>query len=90
MSALIGSADFDAGVKRRFTLRNARIQGALLTGTKVYQGGVTEPFEGAFINETSFDSPTGKGVATFGLGVIGKTVSVGGFTVDKLFYQRKQ
>lgn len=81
--------DFDASVMRRFALRNARIEGVLLTGTKVYAGGVSEPLEGAFINVTSFDSPTAKGVTTFGLGVTGKTVSVGGLTVDKLFYQRK-
>lgn len=82
--------DFDASVKRQFTFRNARLEGALLTGTKVYAGGVTEPLEGAFINATSFDSPTDKGVTTFGLGVIGKRLSVGGVTVDKLFYQRKE
>ena len=85
------SVDFDAGVKRMFALRNARIEGALLTATKVYQGGVTEPFEGAFINATSFDSPTDKGATIFGIGVIGRTVMVvGGVTIDKLFYQRER
>lgn len=81
--------DFDASVKRRFALRNARLEGALLTGTKVYESGATKPLEGAFINATSFDSPTARGVTTFGLGVIGNTVSVSGFMVPNLFYQRK-
>ena len=47
---------------RGFNLENARINGALLTGTKVYDLGGTEPFEGVFINKTSFESPTDKGV----------------------------
>jgi hypothetical protein len=81
--------DFDAHMKRQFTLRNARIDGALLSGTKVYAGGVTKPLEGAFINSTSFESPTDKGVTTFGLGVIGNTVSVSDFTIPNLFYKRQ-
>lgn len=80
--------EFDAHVKRRFTLRNARIDGALLSGTKVYAGGVTKPLEGAFINRTSFESPTDKGTTTFGLGVIGNTVSVSNFTIPNLFYEK--
>jgi len=79
----------DAHVKRQFTLRNARIDGALLSGTKVFAGGVTKPLEGAFINSTSFDSPTAKGVTTFGLGVIGNTVSNGEFTLLNLYYKKQ-
>jgi hypothetical protein len=82
--------DADASVWRQVTLRNAKIEGALLTGTKVYENGATEPFEGVFIKKTSFDSPTDKGVTTFGLGVIRSPVSVAGVTVDKVFYQRRQ
>ena len=77
-------------VMRKFTLRAARIDGALLTATKIYEGGATAPFEGVFINRTSFDSPRDSGVTTFGLGVIGSAVTVGGVTVDKFFYQRTQ
>jgi len=82
--------DADASVWRKVTLGNARIEGALLTGTKVYQSGATEPFEGVFIKKTSFDGPTDKGVTTFGLGVIGNGIRVAGVTLDKVFYQRKQ
>lgn len=83
--------DVDATVMRRFTLRNARIEGALFTATKVYASGATEPFEGVFINRTSFDSPRDTGVTTFGLGVIGpSTRVVGGVYVDRFFFERKR
>jgi hypothetical protein len=82
--------DPDHKVLRGFRLRNARIDGALLTGTKVYERGGTEPIEGVFINKTSFDSPTDKGVRTFGLGVVDQTVRfAGGVTIDKVFYQKR-
>ena len=45
--------DFAQHVMRTFTLRNARVQGALFTGERVYADGRTQPFEGAFINRTS-------------------------------------
>jgi hypothetical protein len=40
------------GRRTSFTLRDARVQGALLTGTKVYEGGTAEQFEGVFTNRT--------------------------------------
>ncbi|MFN2601821.1 MAG: hypothetical protein ABR582_03575 [Gemmatimonadaceae bacterium] len=84
------AVDQDQRVFRAFSLRNARIDRALLTATKVYERGGTEPFEGVFINETSFESPTDKGVTTFGLGVIGHSVVLdGGVYIDRVFYQRK-
>ena len=82
--------DMDVPVWRGFTVRNARIQGALLTGTKVYANGTTEPFEGAFIYRTSFESPTDRGVTTFGLGVIGSSRPVvNGVSIERVFYERK-
>ena len=74
---------------RRFRLENARIAGALLTATKVYEDGATEKFEGVFIKRTEFSSPTSNGVSTFGLGVVGSPVDIGGVTLDRLFYQLK-
>ena len=76
----------DASVRRRFTLRNGRVEGALLTATQVYEGGAQDRFEGVFINRTSFDSPTDKGTTEFGLGVIGRQIGVGGLTINKFFY----
>jgi len=83
--------DMDSPVWRGFTLRNARIQGALLTGTKVYANGATEPFEGAFINRTSFDSPTDRGLTKFGLGVVRSSIQVvNGVSIDRVFFERKR
>jgi hypothetical protein len=77
---------------RQFTLRDAKIEGALLTGTKVYTDGATEKFEAVFINRTVRNSQTDDGATTFGLGVVydpPKISSDFGFTLDKLFYELK-
>ena len=71
----------------RFRLENARITGALLTATKVYEEGATAKFEGVFINRTVFNNPNDNGVSTFGLGVVGNPVQIADVTLDKLFYQ---
>jgi hypothetical protein len=76
---------------REFTLRNARVEGALLTGTKVYGDGSSEPFEGVFINRTDRNSPTDPGTTAFGLGVLFRTPkTVDGLTLDKIFYALKR
>lgn len=80
----------DISVRRSFTLRNGRIDGALLTATQVYTNGTQSRFEGAFMNRTSFDSPADKGFTVFGLGVIGKEVTVMGNTFNRFFYESKQ
>jgi hypothetical protein len=80
----------DLSVRRRFTLKNGKVEGALLSATLVYADGKQDRFEGVFMNRIAFDSPTDKGVAAFGLGVIGKNIALGGLTVDKLFYELKQ
>ena len=79
----------DPAVRRTFTLKNGNIEGALLTATKVYAGGRTEKLEGVFLNRTSFESPTDKGVTTFGLGTVGEPIEVLGLTLGKLFYELK-
>jgi hypothetical protein len=76
---------------RTFTLENARIDEALLTGSKVYQDGATEKFEGVFLNRTDRNSPTDPGVTIFGLGVVLNTpFETNGLTYEKLFYGLKQ
>jgi hypothetical protein len=82
--------DTDATVMRRFTLRGARIQGALLTGTKVYADGAQERIEGVFMDRHTATSPSDKGTSVFGLGVMGRAFHVYGVTMDKLFFQRTQ
>ena len=76
---------------RTFTLENVRIEGALLTASRVYQDGTTEAFEGVFLKRTDRNSPTDAGVTTFGLGVVLRTpVEQNGLTHEKLFYRLKQ
>ena len=74
---------------RTFKLDNAKVDHALLTGTKVYQDGSTERFQGVFLRRTDRDSPTSAGHIVFGLGVmLSNPVELNGNTYDKLFYQR--
>jgi len=77
-------------VMRSFTLRDGRVDGALVTANKLYSNGDREKFEGVFINKTTRTSPTDSGRTEFGLGVIGKGVHLSGLTIDKFFYQLVQ
>ena len=74
---------------RPFRFDNARIDGALLTATKIYHDGGVEKFEGAFITLAVRNSPTDPGVTSFGLGVaFHAPIEVDGTTYEKLFYHR--
>jgi hypothetical protein len=78
---------------RKFTLRDAKIQGALLTGTKVYEDGTTEKFEGVFINRTERESQTDSGTTSFGLAVVYDPPKVerdDSFSLTRLFYKLEQ
>jgi hypothetical protein len=76
---------------RDFRLTGARVREALLTGTKTYADGSTEPLEGVFINRTERDSPTDAGVTEFGLGVLfDPPKSVEGLDLQRLFYRQKR
>ena len=75
-------------VRRAFTLRDGRIEGALLTATKIYADGGSAKLEGAFMNRTSFESPTAAGVTLFGFGTLGPPIQVAGVTIDKFFYDK--
>lgn len=83
-----GYEPFTESVRRTFTLRDGRVQGALLTATKVYAGGESERLEGAFMNRTSFDGPTATGVTVFGFGTVGHAIEVSGMTINKFFYDK--
>ena len=80
----------DATASRTFTLSNGRIAGALITARKVYADGSSAPLEGVFIDKSTFESPTDKGVTVFGLGVVGTGLHVNGLDVNKIFLQLKQ
>jgi hypothetical protein len=81
-----------AGGVRKFTLRGARVSGALLTGTKVYEdGGTEERIEGVFINRRERHSAHDAGTATFGLGVVFDQPKKGhGFEIGRLFYAARR
>ena len=85
-----GYEPLSESVRRTFSLRDGRIQGALLIATKVYAGGGSEKLEGAFMNRTSFDSPTATGVTVFGFGTLGDPVQVSGMTINKFFYEKSR
>jgi hypothetical protein len=82
---------YERGSSRSFRLENVKVEGALLTASKVYWDGATETFEGAFLQRTVHDSPAAPGVTTFGLGVVLATpIEINGQTYEKLFYQLKR
>jgi len=84
-------AEPGSGGRRGFTLRGARVSGALLTGTKVYEDGREERIEGVFINRTVRNAPGASGTTTFGLGVVYDPPKPGdGFEVNRLFYELKR
>jgi hypothetical protein len=72
-----------------FTLADARIDGALLTGTQVYANGRREKLEGVFVNRTVHNSPTDTGTTEFGLGIAGRTIQIHGITVTRFFLRPK-
>ena len=77
---------------RRFTLKDARIEDALLTGTKVYEDGTTEPFEAVFLKRTVRLGENDAGTSAYGFGVRfdpPKTDASAGFNINKLFYELK-
>ncbi len=83
----IGHEQLSDGIMREFTLRDGKIEGAFATATKAYPN-ATETFQGAFMNRSTYESPTDKGVTVFGLGTIGRAIYVNGYTTDRFFYQK--
>ena len=76
---------------RAFTLAGAKVQGALITGTKAYADGPAEKFEGVFINRTERDSPSDAGFTEFGLGVVfDPPKPADGLQLERLFYRPKR
>jgi hypothetical protein len=84
-----GTEVIGEGISRTFTLADGRIEGALLTAVKVFNSGVREMLEGAFLNRTSYERPADSGVSQLGIGVIGAPVTFHGNTHERFFYRRK-
>ena len=78
---------------RTFELRDGRIDGPHLTAMKRFDDGTTEPLEGIFINRRRIEGRTAREITsdrtTFGLGVTSVELTIGGTTVDRLFYEGK-
>ena len=77
-----------------FTLRNERVQDAVLTATKVYANGETEPLSGAFLTRTVREGTAPGRVrsesSAFGLGVVDLDLELPGVRhAERLFYERK-
>jgi hypothetical protein len=66
--------DFQNSARINFTLKDARIEGALLTATKVYAGGNTEKLEAVFVNRTVTEGANPNKIESretkFGLGFV--------------------
>lgn len=86
-----GTEQFEnqSGIRRTYTLRDARIEGALLTATKVYGNGSTAPLEGVFMKLTAYDSPTTHGPTSFGIGLVGPFYFDGNVTFNMAFFERR-
>jgi hypothetical protein len=74
----VEGSGYDTGVndskKQNFTLKDARIEGALLTATKVFESGETEKLEAVFTNRTVTNGKNPNEIESretkFGLGFI--------------------
>jgi len=79
--------DSDNGRTQNFTLKDARIDGALLTAVKVYENGETHKFEAVFVNRTISSGKNANDIATrdtkFGLGFIERAWPVISESSDK-------
>jgi hypothetical protein len=64
----------DSDKRVNFTLKDAKVDGSLLTGTKVYENGKSEPFEAVFVNRTTRSGTRPDAITAsetkFGLGFI--------------------
>ena len=80
------------GKARRFTLRDVRIDGALLFATKVYEDGAAAPFDGLFMKLERAEGISPQEIqrrsTAVGFGVVEQRQFSGG-TLDRLFYERK-
>ena len=56
--------------EERFTLRNASISGGIITATKVFERGRTEPFEAVFLKRSDRGGPNEDYTVRFGIGHI--------------------
>jgi hypothetical protein len=82
-------ADFGSSKKASFSLKDAKIEGALLTATKVYENGKTENFEAVFVNRTVVQGKNPNKIehreTAFGLGFVNTNEAY----MERIFSQYK-
>ena len=90
--------DWTGENQRTFTLKDASVSGALLTGTKVFANGEQERFEAVFVNRTVSTGKNENDIAerktAFGLGFIQEGSRAGGDKggqtwTNRVFLERK-
>jgi hypothetical protein len=89
-----GVDSFASGDKpMSFTLKNARVDGALLSGTKVYENGSEQAFEAAFVNRTartgSNPNAVSVNVTQFGIGFIQRSNEPNEGWTNRVFLEKK-
>ena len=76
-----------------FTLKNAKIEGALLTATKVYDNGKEQPLEAVFVNRNARAGSNPKVVSVdvtqFGLGFIQTASDANDSWTNRVFLEKK-
>lgn len=78
--------------ERSFTLRDTKVEGALVVGTKVYDNGSTEKIEGVFLRRTIQTNMQDRDQVQLGLGVVFDPPRRGGddgYEIYKLFYEAR-
>jgi hypothetical protein len=81
--------DVNGNEHGKFTIRDGRIDGAVLTGTRVFDSGQRQPFEAVFVNRTIRNGKNADEIATvnesFGLGY----VVTNGDSRNRVFMEKK-
>ena len=76
-----------------FELKNARLDGALITGTKVFDNGTEQPFEAVFVNRTTKSGSNPKTVnaeeTQFGVGFIQNGGAANSAWSNRVFLARR-
>lgn len=79
--------------RSRFTLKDASITGALISGTKVYDNGDQQKFEAVFVNRTVATGKNENEITSrdtkFGIGFVQKAESSEANWTNRVFLERK-
>ena len=83
----------DGGKPVNFELKNAKLNGALITGTKIFDNGREQPFEAVFVNRTTRSGTNPNTVndqkTEFGLGFIQTSNAPDSNWTNRVFLERR-